>query len=615
MMLKGNKCRINLLYGEAQKELQCDQGSILMDVLNKNNIYIDAPCGGNCLCGKCKVKVIGENVSLPAQEELKLITQKEKNEGYRLACTVQILGDVEIILEDNRDSAQIMSGGIDRTVSVSPAIRKKVVVLDKPAIQDQRDDLQRLLDALDLECRQIPLKILQKLPDLIRDHNCTVTVVYNDKEIISVEGGDTSHLCYGVAVDIGTTTVVTYLVDLNSGKQVDVISELNSQKSFGGDVISRISHTLQQVDGLRQLQEKIVSQINCMIQGIANKNKIDVEHIYSIVLVGNTTMMHLFSGVPPKNIAASPFTPAFTQNMVYHAKDLGLKINDTCLVYLLCCISGYVGADIVAAISASGMMEKDELSLLIDIGTNGEIVLGNKDHITCCSTAAGPAFEGAHIRNGVGGIAGAINTVKLENNQIKYTTISNGNPLGICGSGIVDIVSMLIETGIVDETGRIVDEDEVESELGRALIKNVIELDGMPAFVIAQDTETKNGEPIVITQKDIREVQLAKAAIAAGINTLIKTMGKKVEDISNIYLAGGFGSYIDKKSAVRIGLLPGELENKITVLGNAAGMGAVMALLSEQYYFYSDEIKRLATYVELSTTPEFQDEYVNCMYF
>ena len=613
-MVTSKRCKITVLFGGLKKEIGCEPGSLLVDVLNQNNISIDAPCGGEGLCGKCKIKITGDSLSMPDANECRQIGEKERKEGYRLACKVKVLGDAAVTLEENA-AAHILSEGRDYSLDVSPNIFKKAVRLDAPAIHDQRDDLQRLTEALGVEKVQISLPILRRLPDLLRDSGYRVTVVCCGTKIISVEPGDTTHRHYGAAVDIGTTTVVVYLIDLNTGKQIDVVSALNAQKSFGGDVISRIRHTLQVSEGLTRLHEKIISQLNDMVQRLAEKNAIAMENIYSVFIAGNTTMMHLLTALPPKNIASAPFIPVSTQKQLWRAKELGLKINDGCMVGLFPAISGYVGGDIVAAIQSSGMSQRDALSLLIDIGTNGEIALGNKERIICCSTAAGPAFEGAHIRNGVGGIAGAINRVYVENGHLQYTTIADQQPIGICGSGLVDIVSLLIRSGIVDETGRMADQDEIKSASGKQLIHHIVEVDHMPAFMIVPGNEAKNGEPIVITQKDIREVQLAKAAIAAGIKTLIKEAGKNVEDISHIYLAGGFGSYIDQKNAVAIGLLPKQLADKIIVLGNAAGTGAVMSLVSEKCYCDCDRIKALATYVELSTSRPFQDEYINCMYF
>ncbi|MGE4282718.1 MAG: ASKHA domain-containing protein [Clostridia bacterium] len=612
--MENSKCKVNVFYDGEEKQLVCSKESTLMEVLNGNNIYIDAPCGGKCLCGKCKVKIQGQEISAASADELRFLTHKEQESGYRLACATKVLGDIQVFLPEG-SSAQIMSAGSAFDLELSPSIRKKALKLKEPDIHDQRDDFQRILDGIGLEKAHIPLELLRSLPDFLRSSEYNITVAYDDRTIRSIEAGDTSDEFYGIAVDIGTTTVVAYLIDLDTGKQIDVVSQLNSQKSFGGDVVSRIGHSMQNEESLRQLQDKVISQLNVMVQLLISKNNICADHIYNVVLVGNTTMMHFLTGVTPKNIAASPFIPASTSKMNYTAQKLGININNFCMATLISSISGYVGADIVSAVLASGMAEKEELNLLIDIGTNGEIVLGNKEQLVCCSTAAGPAFEGAHIKHGVGGVRGALNTVTLDDGNIQYTTIMGQKPIGICGSGIVDALAILIQTGIVDETGRIVDEDEVESKTAGDLIKNIVEIDGAAAFKLINGENTGSGEDIAITQKDIREIQLAKAAIAAGINTLIKSMDKKVEDIQNIFLAGGFGSYIDKKSAVRIGLLPKQLENKIIVLGNAAGTGAIMALLSEQCLSDCDSIKNAARYVELSSTPEFQDEYVDCMYF
>lgn len=613
-MKQGGKCKITVVSCGSRKELWCEHGSVLMDVLNRHHIFIDAPCGGKGLCGKCKVKVQDENSVQPDDQELKLISAKEKEQGYRLACRVKVTENMLVSLDDY-DTAQIVSAGKEFNVDLFPSTKKVFLRLKQPTVQDQRDDLQRLYHALGCEDISMSLNLLRKLSYLLRESNFEVTVTYNDDRIIQIEKGNTVSLHYGVAVDIGTTTVVAYLVDLNSEDQIDFQSALNDQKSYGADVVSRITYTIQQQDGLTQLHERIVSQISTMVQKLAKRNQISTDNIYDIFLVGNTTMMHLLAGLPPHNIAASPFTPVSTKKEAHHAKELGLDINNACIAYLLPSVSGYVGADIVAAILCSDMMESKEFSLLIDIGTNGEIALGNKEKIVCCSTAAGPAFEGAHIKNGIGGIAGAINTVRLENGKICYTTIGNKEPIGICGSGIVDILAVLLEVGIVDETGRIMDKDEIETEDGQKLADRIFELDGMLAFIIADGTETKIGEPIVITQKDVREIQLAKAAIAAGINILIKESGRTSDCITRLYLAGGFGSYIDKKNAIRIGLLPEEFQDKIIVLGNAAGTGAVMSLLSKKCYDDCDIIKNRTTYIELSTRPDFQDEYVNCMYF
>ena len=598
-----------------EKKVTCEPGSTLMDVFHHNNIYIEAPCGGKGICGKCKVRVLEGKVSDITALESKYLSQKEKQDGYRLACMTKILGDVQVAIKGQLEGAQIVSTGLDYSVDISPGITKKYVQLDVPTVDDQRDDLKRLAQTIGIENPYIHISILRKLPQILRDSEFKVTVAYDGSRILDVEMGDNSRKAYGVAIDIGTTTVVCYLMDLTTGQQVDILSGLNAQRPYGGDVISRIQHAMEGSDGLNRLREAIVNQISDLINELARKNDISIDHIYNITIAGNTIMGHLLLGIDPKHIAAAPFTPGTTQAEVYDAHDLGLKLGTASRIFLLPHISGYVGADVVAGILASGMDKSKDLSLIIDIGTNGEIVLGNRDKIVCCSTAAGPAFEGANIRHGMGGVSGAINNIMLDNGDLKYTTIDNKPPLGICGSGIVDALAVLLDAGIVDETGRLLDRDEIQSDMGQKLADRLTEMDDLPAFIIADSKSSGTGEPIVITQKDIREIQLAKAAIAAGIKVLINKMGKGIEEIANLYLAGGFGSYIDKRNACRIGLIPAELQHRIIAIGNSAGTGAMLSLLSLEQYKRTSIIKDMAEYVELSSTIEFQNEYVDSMYF
>lgn len=609
--------KISIVSGngnESNKEFFCDSGAALLDVLNENNIFIDAPCGGKGTCGKCKVKVNGDKLSNFAPAEEKRITAKEKREGYRLACQTHVYGDVEVVIGDSAD-AQIQSSGREIDIDASSPLKKVFLKMEMPNIEDQRDDHKRIADALGHEQISITVECLKNIPRILRESNFEITVVHNESKIIKIEQGNTVDKHYGIAVDIGTTTVVAYLMDLNTGKQVDVVSALNAQKSYGGDVISRINYTIENEDGLQVLSDSIVEQLNDMARSLTTKANISLDNVYGIFIAGNTTMMHLLCNLPPRNIAASPFVPVTTDRMVMRASHIGLNINKYCVVGLLPSVSGYVGADIVAAVLSSDLYEGEETCLLIDIGTNGEIALGNKEGIVCCSTAAGPAFEGAQIRNGIGGITGAINTVKIVDDKLVYTTILDQKPIGICGSGIIDAMAVLVQAEIIDETGRLLDKDEIESEIGNKLMDRIVEIDGSLSFVIAHASETKSGEEIIITQKDVREVQLAKAALAAGINVLIKRSGRTVKDVDKIYLAGGFGSFIDKVSAVKIGLLPSELEDKIVVLGNAAGTGAVMSLISETHFSDCDKVKAITEYIELSTSADFQDEYVECMYF
>ena len=526
----------------------------------------------------------------------------------------KVLTDLTIEVDSEINIDQEIPITSDFLVEGPPLVEKTFLTLDKPSIDDQKDDVGRLKNSFDNKIN-LPFNLIEKISKLLRENDFEITVISDDNDIYNIEAGDTSDRQYGIAVDIGTTTAVVYLIDLINRTQIDVISQMNLQKSYGADVISRISYVAKQEDGLKILNKTIISQIQEMILTIAEKSNIKLKDIIGVVMVGNTTMQHITVNLSPINIGVSPFIPVITDKIVCKTADIGLKQNHNAVTYFLPCISGYVGSDIVAAILASRMHMNDSISLLVDIGTNGEIALGSKEAIVSCSAAAGPAFEGAQIRHGVGGVPGAINSVKIVNGELIYTTIADKKPVGICGSGIVDITAMLIDVGIIDETGRILYEDEVSKELGIKLYERIIEQDGELSFIIAGAKETQNGSPIIITGKDIREIQLAKAAIAAGINILIKKRGIALSDIQTVYLAGGFGSFIDKLSAVKIGLLPSELIGKIRVLGNAAGTGAIMALLSREKYKECDIIKNKVEYIELSGSAEFTEEYTNAIYF
>ena len=606
---------VRILYGENEKTLSGQEEQSLHEILSSDEqALLESPCGGKGKCGKCKCKILEGITSPVTDQEKKLLSDRDRENGVRLACLTRPESDLTIKVRVNT-SVHIMAKGVDFDTEILPNIRKTHVKLDPPSLEDQRDDFARLKEQLGSGIFHMPLKELYKLPRILRENDYNVTAVHDRNYIITVEPNDTSKNNFGIAVDIGTTTVVAYLIDLSTGKQIDVASGLNKQKAHGQDVISRINYTLQHDDGIEQLRKRIINQINNMIWDLAERNNIAIENIYSITLAGNTTMLHLAAGLPPGNIASVPFIPVAKNRMTFLADDVGIGIPKGASVYMLPSISGYVGADIVAATLASGLFFGDAFSLLIDIGTNGEIVLGNRDGLLCCSTAAGPAFEGATIKHGIGGIAGAINTVSLDDHSIQFTTINDTHAIGICGSGIVDAVAMLLDAGIVDETGRMLSADEITTEIGKSLIPQLIEDNGQPGIVLVKGEQTENKQPIVLTQKDVREVQLAKASIAAGIQTLLKEAGKTSADIDIIYLAGGFGSFIDKTNAIRIGLMPAELLDRVKVIGNAAGTGAVLSLISENCLAECDRIAENAAYVELSSSIDFQNEYVDNMYF
>ncbi len=593
-------------------EMKAESGTRLLEFLQGNSIKVASPCGGNGTCGKCRIKADGIKAP-PSEKEKTLLGNNALENGIRLACYNKIEGDMDVYPDEKVEKAVIVTEGVKRNIKLLPFIRKEYAELPVPELHDQEPDLGRVLKRAGGDGRHISMEMLGKLPDILRNSNFKVTLVYNDDEIIAVESGNTVSKQYGVAVDIGTTTIASYLYDLNTGKHLDTISAMNPQRKYGADVLSRIDYTITTDTGLENMHREIINCINGIIKDFTSRNGLDLPDIYAAVFAGNTTMMHFLMKMNARNIAVAPFIPVTTNLHTICASEIGISINKNGRAIVIPGVTGYIGADTVAAVLSSGMYEDEKTSLLIDIGTNGEIVLGNKEWLFSCSTAAGPAFEGANIRNGMGGVTGAISVVKLVP-ELEFTTIGGAKPIGICGSGIVDSIAGMLSAGLIDETGRLADEDEAE-ELKESLKTRLIELEGKRAFQLVAAAESGNSADIAITQKDIRELQNAKAAIAAGIRTLVKYAGISFDKIDQVYLAGGFGSFIDIESAIGIDLLPSELRGRIKSIGNAAGSGAVEVLLSNEMLKMTEKIKARINHVELSGSAEFTDEYVECMMF
>ena len=550
--------------GRLISEFELDKGcSVHNAILKHPELEYAAPCGGKGTCGKCIIKVLEGNTELTKGEE-RFISKQRAEQGYRLACRFIPESDVTIELA-NETSAKISSEGFAGRYKLDPVIYK--------TFEDGK------------------------------------TVIRDITGIIAEESGNTSESIYGVAFDIGTTTVVGYLLKLNTGETLNTYAELNAQKKYGADVISRITYALNEPDGKNMLKKAITGQISSMIKRLSDDNQVKLENIYGVSITGNTTMLHLLRGLSTEGLSRAPFTAADLEACILTGGELGI-IPESVRVYIMPCIAAFVGADITAAILSSGMNEADKPCLLVDIGTNGEIAFGNRKGICTCATAAGPAFEGACITHGIGGVSGAINSVKINSSgQIDITTIDNIPAIGICGSGIIDAAAVLIEAGIVDETGRMLAEDELEGDC--ALLADRIIDDDKIEFVLDNNTDNR----ITVTASDIREIQLAKAAIAAGMKVLLIKSGCGFGDVGEMFLAGGFGSYMDKGSAVKIGLIDESLNNKIKVIGNAAGAGACMYLLSKESYNKAREIAHTCEYIELSESKEFQDEYIESMMF
>ena len=588
----------------------------LLKLLRENGFYIDSPCNGNGTCGKCRVKLSSKNSSSAEAEEIKLLGREAVESGYRLACRYKIQSDIEISIDYSELPARIATESVQRDIVFDPLVTKVYKTLKKPSLDNSLSDFERIIqDGYNEPLFQIQdLELLRSLPHVIRQEGFEATLVIDSSDIIAVESGNTTNTLYGVAVDIGTTTIAAYLMDLTTGKKVCVTSLLNPQKAFGADVISRIGYAMENQHGLEQLNDLLMESLNVCITLLCKQANIIPMDVYTMTFAGNTTMLHLLLKVNPSNIAIAPFVPVFTSTVITKAGELGLDINPHGTAYILPCVSAYVGADTVGAVLTAGMHQQASASLLIDIGTNGEIVLGGKNGMYACSAAAGPAFEGANIKNGMGSVNGAINSVSLKQG-ITFTTIGNTKPLGLCGTGVVDLLAELLGVGIVDETGRIDTAWKPDSSEQEPLYDRIVSVDGVNSFVLCNATETLSGTQIILTQRDIREIQNAKAAIAAGIRVLVKSAGIRFEDIENVYLAGGFGSYINIKSALKIGLIPGELEGRIISIGNAAAQGAIDVLTSKSLLPVAQEISKFINYIVLSNSKDFNDYYVDCMTF
>jgi uncharacterized 2Fe-2S/4Fe-4S cluster protein (DUF4445 family) len=604
------KVRIHKSDGVVEKTVQT--GTNLLSFLRENSILVSTPCGGKGTCGKCKVKVSGLT-NEPSEKEKHLLGDKSLEKGLRLACYNSIRSDLDVYVEDNIEQASIVTAGRERSIKLNPLMSKKYFELSIPDLHDQMSDMERVLLASGAAETDNFIELLRNIPEIVREKNFKISCVYMDSKLVGVEPGDTTGKFYGIAVDIGTTTVAAYLYDLATGEKLGVHSMLNPQRKFGADVLSRIEYTMGSRESKDEMNRTIINCINEIANHFVSEQNVEISDIYTVVLVGNTTMTHFLMNVSAKNIAVSPFTPATTQLHKFKAKDLGININSNGYAVVFPAVSGYIGADTVAAVLSSGMYEKDEIALIIDIGTNGEIVLGNNKWMYSCSTAAGPAFEGANIRNGVGGIKGAIDKVFFDSG-VAFTTIGKEKPLGICGSGIVDAIAGMLSAEVIDETGRIPGEDEVE-DVPEAYRNRIVNIDGLNSLMLVPSDESAVDVDIAVTQKDIRELQNAKAAIAAGIKTLVKRAGIRIEEVDKVFLAGGFGSYINIDSALKIGLIPKELKGKIESIGNAAGAGAIEGLLSVDMLKDTEIIKDRIKYIELSASPDFVDEYVESMLF
>lgn len=605
-----------VLFQPDGRTVQVADGSTLVEAAREAGIHLNSPCGGTGACGNCKVQLTSGDAPV-TQAERERLRESDFERGLRLACQVRVGGDITCFIPDETrlSDQKILESGTVRPVENDPVLTKRHLKLAPPELPDQKADADRITEALGLlhGSFHIPLHALRTLPALLRNRDFDVTTVAFDSELLCVEPGDTTDRCYGVAVDLGTTTVVGTLFDLGTGTELAVTSRTNPQVAYGDDVVSRIGYAGSHKDGLALLHARIITCLNDIVHDLASRAHVNASCIYELLAAGNTTMMHLLLGVDPCAIAQAPYVAAYREGRSVPAAELGLKIARCGRLTVLANVAGFIGADTVAVVLATEMHTSPQLNLAIDIGTNGEIVLGTAEELIACSTAAGPAFEGARIRFGMRAARGAVERVDIED-DVRLGLIEGDKVVGICGTGLIDTVAELLRLAIIDETGRIRDASEVPS-LPEAIAKRIRPGKNGNDFTLAWPDQCANGEAVYLTQRDVREVQLAKGAIFAGVQIMKRELDVTDDDLAGVLLAGAFGNYIRPERARRIGLLPDVALDRMTFVGNAASTGAKLALVNRGCRTESDEISERIRYVELAGRADFQMEFTAAMMF
>ncbi|MFB6290671.1 MAG: ASKHA domain-containing protein [Candidatus Bipolaricaulia bacterium] len=605
------------LAGEGSK-FMVREGENLLKVLQDEGYELPSLCGGMGLCGKCRVKVL-EGEQPPGESDREFFSDDELDEGVRLACEIEVRDDLVLAIpslaQGKGEEATAKSELDEQLLGVEPdsGIERVLLKLGEPGRGDQRSDATRITDELN-GSYSFPLKLMEDLPEKLRKNDFSVTVTVDEQEgrLLSIEGNQSQYESYGMSFDIGTTTVAGYGLDLETGRTLNVDSRENPQGKFGADVVSRIKYAREDENGLERLQSEIVRAINELVREFVEARNIDRKDIFRATFVGNTTMLHLLAGVDPTRLDQAPYIPAFTDSQWFDAEELGVKINPKGKLVLLPSLAGYVGADVIGGILETDMHKSEELNLLVDIGTNGEMVLGNRDKMYAASTAAGPAFEGANIKQGMTARSGAVSHVEIrEDGQLEIEVIDDKEPTGLCGSGIVDTVGELLKAGLIGEKGRLVSKSEAPTEpIVNSLGKRLIDIEDEKAFLLYRDED-----PVFVTQQDVREVQLAKGAIRAGVEVLLEEFGAEPEEIDRVFLAGAFGNYLRKENIMRMGVLPQIDLNKVTPVGNAAGQGGKLALINRGKMKEADQLPRDVEYVELSFRSDFTEKFMSAMSF
>jgi uncharacterized 2Fe-2S/4Fe-4S cluster protein (DUF4445 family) len=593
--------KLAVTYLPSDTTVHVPGGTTLFHAAHWAGLPIDSTCGGRGTCGKCGVRILQGHSERTLADYRHLSDRLD--EGWRLSCQAEVHEDTVCEVPRLMRTPKAATMGVGRFVLLEPNVQKLLLQLDEPSLEDARSHLRRVRDALSVEGLEVVHgpAILPRLALVLEEDVRTVTATVVGDHLVDLEAGDTRDRMFGVSFDVGTTTVVATLVDLRSGAAAAVASTINRQATYGADVIARMGHAMTGPEAVEQLRAAVLATVNGLLDEVVAAAEIGREHLYEAVVVGNATMLHLLLGVEPRSIALSPFVATFLEAQDLRAADAGFAIHPEGRVALFPSIGAYVGADIVGDVVATGLAREPQRRLLVDVGTNGEIVCGNDERVVATAAPAGPAFEGGQILCGMRATEGAIEGVVLTGGAVELQVIGGPGiePVGLCGSGLIDVVAQLRLAGLVKATGLFLSDEELA---GHPLAAHVRTRDGLRTFALTED--------VVLTQLDIRELQSAKGAIATGIQVAMREIGYSPADLDEVLLAGSFGTYINPESARVLGLVPPVPVERIKAVGNTASEGAKMALMSFREREVAAELPGVIEYVELSGAVDFNDMFI-----
>jgi len=614
---------VRVTFHPKDTTVETSRGATVLEAAASAGVIIASICGGDGICGKCRVIIQSGEVDT---DPTTLLTRDEIQQGYALACTTRIIADTEVMvpLESRADGAQILIDEDARRFRAffptadkpkffrhNPVVQKLYLELPPPTLEDNLACQERLFREIrrriDSPVMQMGLKVLRSLPAVNREAEWRVTATVGQRggttEVIQVEAGDQTKRSYGVAIDVGTSTVVAHLVDLSTSETIDAEACYNSQAVFGGEVTRRIIQA--ESEGVKALRDAVVGDINNLISAFVTRNSVELHDIVTLLAAGNTTMLHFLLSLDPSHIRKSPYIPTTTAPPPIRASEVGIKINPRGLLYAMPSVGSWVGGDVTAGILSTGLYQSEQLTMLIDIGTNAEIVLGNHEWMLACAASAGPAFEGSGVKCGMRASRGAIERVTVDSEgHFNVRTIGDAPPQGICGSGLIDAIAGLYQAGILDRSGSLLPDRS----------PRVRESEGQMEFVLIAEGENGAARDIVIAQPDIENLLRAKAAIYSGAKVLLEAMHLSFSDVQQLLIAGGFGNYLDRAKAMTLGMIPDIPLERIRFVGNTSLIGAKMAMLSTDAFEASSTIAHGTTYYDLITYPQYYEEFMSAKF-